>query len=64
MQPGDNLRPDLRVRLPANEDREMLEPDTDLACMLNEVDVPFLHGIDEWPNRRGRGDLVGGIDDH
>jgi hypothetical protein len=37
VQPGDNLRPDLRVRLLADKDCQMLEPDDDLACMLNET---------------------------
>jgi hypothetical protein len=64
LQPRDDLWPDVCVRLPAGEDREMLEPDADLARILNDTDVCSRHRIDERPNRRWGCDFVGGIHDH
>jgi hypothetical protein len=58
VQPRNDLRPQAKVRVAADQHLKVLQPDANLAWLLENDAMAFRHSLGEAPGRGGRRDFV------
>jgi hypothetical protein len=63
VEPGNDVRPDVAMRLPPDENAKMLQNDAGFARIFDDLRVRYWHGVDARFDRGQRRDLISRVDD-